>query len=258
MKVAVITGANRGIGLEVSRQLSKDGYHVILTARDVEAGQAVAKRLGLEFRPLDVTDPEAVKSFAEKVKEKHGQVDVLVNNAGVCLDGFDYQVVKQTLDVNFFGAMRVTDALLPILARNARVIMVSSHMGELACLGVELSDRFSSDDLTRSELVSLMNKFAEDVAFELHVMKGWPSSAYRVSKVGLNALVRVLTRELADDERAIRVNAVDPGWVRTGLGGHSAHLDVEEAVDTIVWLANKDTEDGPRGGFFRERSPIKW
>ena len=256
MKVAVVTGANRGIGLEVCPQLSERGFHVILTARNTEAGQAVATKLGLEFRPLDVADEASIATFVEKVKERHGQIDVLVNNAGVSLDGFGYRVVNETLAVNFYGPLRLTDAMLPILKDNARVVMVSSGMGELACLGVDLAERFSSDTLDRDQLLALMKKFVDDVAFEVHVTQGWPTSAYRVSKVGLNGLVRVLNREL--EGRSIRVNAVDPGWVNSDMGGASAPKNLDEGADTITWLASKEDPEGPRGQFFRERSTVKW
>jgi NAD(P)-dependent dehydrogenase (short-subunit alcohol dehydrogenase family) len=258
MKVALVTGANRGIGLEVCRQLSDLGYHVILTARNAEAGQTAAARLRVEYRPLDVSEPESVASLVEKVRERHGKLDVLVNNAGVSLKGFDYKVVKDTLAVNFFGALAVTDAFLPVMNDRGRIVMVSSAMGELACLGLELSERFASDSLNRQDLNHLMNKFAEDVAFEHHLQKGWPSSAYRVSKVGLNALVRVLDRELKEDPRDLRVNAVDPGWVRTEMGGTSAPKELFEGADSIVWLAKKDDENSPKGAFFRERQSTKW
>lgn len=258
MKVAVVTGANRGLGLELCRRLSEKGYHVILTARNAEAGQSAATKLGVEFRPLDVSDPASIASFAEKITERHGRVDVLIHNAGVSLDGFDDGIVKSTLATNFYGPLRLTAALEPILAPNAQVIMVSSERGELACLGLELADRFSSDALTREELVALMQKFAEDVAFDQHLIKGWPSSAYRVSKVGLNALVRVLHREWVEDARKLRVNAVDPGWVRTDMGGSSAPKSVSEGVDTILWLVRQEGDDAPSGGYFRDRAASKW
>lgn len=258
MKVAVVTGANRGLGLEICRQLSDTGFHVILTARNAEQGQQVAKKLGVEFRQLDVSDPKSVTQFAEKVREKHGRVDMLVNNAGVSLSGFDDDVVKRTLAVNFYGALRVTDALADLLAENAHVVMMTSEMGELACLGLELAERFSSDDLDRDGLVDLMRKFAEDVAFEHHLMKGWPANAYRVSKVGLNALVRVYDRMWRDDPRDIHVNAVDPGWVRTDMGGSSAPRSLREGVDSVMWLSRHHGDEAPRGALIRDRTPAKW
>jgi len=258
MRIAVVTGANRGLGLEVCRQLADREHHVILTARNSESGQAIATKYGLEFRPLDVTDDESVKTFADRVGERHGRIDILVNNAGVALNGFDLGVVRATLAVNYYGAVRVVETLKPLLSDNARVVNVSSGMGELACLGLELRDRFSSPDLTLEELNSLMRKFEEDVAFEQHVMKGWPSSAYRVSKVGLNAYTQILAREFEAAGKTIRVNAVCPGSVRTDMGGTSAEKSVKEGADTIIWAAELDKSDPPTGKFFRERQSIKW
>lgn len=258
MRIAVVTGANRGLGLEVCRQLTNHGHHVILTSRQAEAGQATATKLGLEFRHLDVTDPGSVAAFADRVRERHGRVDILVNSAGVALDGFDLEVVRHTLAVNFYGAVRVTDALRDLLSDDARIVNVSSQMGQMACLGLDLVERFNAPDLTQDELMILMQKFVEDVAFDQHLMKGWPSSAYRVSKVGLNAYTRVLARELEAKESKIRVNAVCPGSVRTDMGGPSAEKSVREGADTIVWAAELDKENPPTGQFFFERQPIRW
>lgn len=258
MRIAVVTGANRGLGLEVCRQLAQRDHHVILTARNAEAGQHMATKYGFEFRPLDVSDEESVNNFAERVQDKHGRVDILVNNAGVALDGFDLRVVRDTLAVNYYGAVRVTEALKPFLGTDARIVNVSSGMGELACLGLELRERFSDPDLTLDDLNKLMLKFEEDVAFESHVMKGWPSSAYRVSKVGLNAYTRILAREFEASESPIRVNAVCPGSVRTDMGGTSADKSVKEGAEGIVWAAELDKKEPPTGQFFRDRQSLKW
>jgi NAD(P)-dependent dehydrogenase (short-subunit alcohol dehydrogenase family) len=153
--------------------------------------------------------------------------------------------------------MNLTDALLPCFRVGARIVMVSSGMGELSHVGPQLRERFANPSLQRDELVELMRSFARDVEAGTHHKSGWPSNAYSVSKVGLNALTRVLTRELQSDPRAILVNAACPGWVRTRMGGSSAPRSPEEGARTPVWLALL-SKGGPSGGFFRDERSIPW
>ena len=168
-------------------------------------------------------------------------------------------MARKTLAANFYGARDLTDlvtpALTPALARGANIVMVSSGLGALSCLGTKLRKIFASPRLTRDQLSEALHGFVTDVEADRHRQAGWPSSAYNVSKVGLNALTRVLARELAD--RGIRVNAVCPGWVRTNMGGNHAARGVEQGARGIVWAATLDT-DGPTGGFFRDQSEIDW
>ena len=226
--VAVVSGGNRGIGREVCRQLAARGHTVVLGSRDPARGEEAAA--GLEgdvlARQLDVADPDSVDRLGEAVRSELGRVDVLVNNAGVLGDtgatagGADLDEVRRTLETNLFGAWRLSQALLPLLRESdhGRIVNVSTGMGQLSDMG-----------------------------------GGAP--AYRVSKAGLNAL----TRMLASEERGngILVNAVNPGWVRTDMGGSSASRPVEEGADTPVWLATLP-DDGPTGGFFKDREPIPW
>ena len=257
---ALITGANRGIGLEIARQLARRGLRVILTSRELGKGQEATETLAAEgldavAYQLDVADPTSVAALAERIRGDWGRINALVNNAGVALDGFDARVAQETLDVNFFGAMQVTDALLPLIAEHGRVAMVSSGMGELSCVSPALRAKIAAPDLTRDELVALMRSFVRDTRDGRHAEQGWPSSAYRVSKLGLNAFTRILARELRG--KNILVNAVCPGWVRTDMGGSSAERSVEEGAETIVWAALLP-EGGPSGGFFRDCKPIPW
>src|SRR5262249_20105588 len=137
--------------------------------------------------------------------------------------------------VNFFGAMHVTDALLPLMRAHARIVMVSSEMGALLLTSGEVRARFEDARLTRAQLIGLMEAYVGEVG--VGIPGGWPSYAYSVSKIGMNALVRVLARELADDPRHILVNSADPGWVRTRMGGQAAPGSVDEGAGTPVWLA---------------------
>jgi NAD(P)-dependent dehydrogenase (short-subunit alcohol dehydrogenase family) len=243
-RVALVTGANRGLGLEVGRQLTQRGLRVIFTSRSVTHEDA-------DHRRLDVADATSVRALAEALTT---DLDVLVNNAGIALRGFNAEVARRTLEVNFFGALRVTDALLPRIRDGGTIVMVSSGMGEVSALAPRLRERVLSPSLTKDELVQWVRSFVQDVERGRHEAAGWPSSAYRVSKVALNALTRILARELAP--RRIRVNAVCPGWVRTDMGGSGASRSVEAGARSIVWAAA--LEEGPTGGFFRDGRAIDW
>jgi NAD(P)-dependent dehydrogenase (short-subunit alcohol dehydrogenase family) len=229
--VALVTGANRGIGREVARQLAERGYQVLLSARDEQAAVTVAKEVaessGGTVTPLtlDVSLPASIERAAEQVSADPGQLDVLVNNAGVGLDfGVsgahpDFEKIQKTLETNFFGAYRLTIAVLPLLraSDHPRIVNVSSGMGGVAEMG------------------------------------GW-SPGYRVSKASLNAITRILATELNDD--GFKVNSACPGFVNTDMGGPmGAHKSVEDGAAGIVWLATLP-DDGPTGGFFRDGSPV--
>jgi NAD(P)-dependent dehydrogenase (short-subunit alcohol dehydrogenase family) len=241
--IAVVTGANRGLGAEIARQLGGRGVRVVRTSRERLPG----------FELLDVTRPEQAAALAARL----GTVDILVNNAGVSLDGFDADVASRTLDVNFHGALQVTDALLPRMRVGGRIVMISSGMGSLSAVHGPLRQRLLDPGLTREELLKFASSFVLDVSSGTHAMHGWPSNAYSVSKILLNAAVRVLAAELADDPRRILVNAESPGWVRTRMGGRSAPSTVEEGARTAVWLALLP-EGGPTGGFFADEKPMAW
>ncbi len=260
-RFAVVTGGNRGIGLETCRQLAASGYRVLIGCRDGSRGRAVAAELAAEIdaqvtaAPLDVTSADSVAQFSAHVGELGAPIDALVNNAGVALDGFDLGVVERTLAVNYEGPAKLTDALRPLLAPSARIVMVSSGIGELAGLPLSLRARFEDDGLDRAGLEALLGEFREAVASGRHQALGWPSSAYRVSKAALNALTRVLANELADSQ--LHVIAVCPGWVRTDMGGDSAPRLVAEGARGVVWAATLPP-DGPRVGFFRDSARIPW
>jgi NAD(P)-dependent dehydrogenase (short-subunit alcohol dehydrogenase family) len=258
-RTVLVTGANRGLGLETCRQLAQQGWRVLLTSRDAGLGAAAIARLaeqGLaaEYRVLDVTDTEALEELAQSLS-KHGDLlDALVCNAGIAMKGFDAEIARKTIDVNFLGALEVVDALVPIVRDGSNVVMVSSGLGELSGLAPHLRARFEDPALERDELIALVEGFVRDVELHKHASEGWPSSAYRVSKIAMNALTRILARELAP--RHIRVNAVCPGWVRTDLGGPHAERSVEQGARSIVWGVNLD--DDTTGGFFRDGHRIPW
>jgi NAD(P)-dependent dehydrogenase (short-subunit alcohol dehydrogenase family) len=231
--VAVVTGANRGIGLEICRQLGRrGGIRVFLTARDGTKGNAAVQKLrdeglDVEFYPLDVTSEQSVKMFAGWLEGTCKRCDILVNNAGIVADPRGSRLLdsrpatyRQTLDTNVFGPLLLSQALVPLMKKHryGRIVNISSGQGQLSDMGV-----------------------------------GTP--AYRVSKTALNALTCVLAAELKGS--GILVNSMCPGWVRTDMGGPGAPRTVQQGADTAVWLATLP-DDGPNGGFFRDRKPIAW
>lgn len=228
MRIAVITGAAKGLGYEVARQLSGQGYQVVLTGRDAAALAAAAAALGqgAVWHRLDVSDDASVDSFFAWLEAMHGRLDVLVNSAGRLygshasrIVGADAANVLAAVDNNAIGALRMMSRALPLMARGGygRIVNVSSGMGALADMGSG-------------------------------------AVAYRVSKTALNALTILAAHEAAP---GIKVNAVCPGWVRTDMGGPSATRDVASGASGIVWAASLP-EDGPTGGFFRDGKPIAW
>jgi NAD(P)-dependent dehydrogenase (short-subunit alcohol dehydrogenase family) len=229
--VALVTGAYRGIGLEVSRQLARLGFKTILTARDPRKGEAAAEALrgqGLDVvsARLDVTDQQSVDAARGFVAERFGRLDVLVNNAAILYDSWqravsaDLDTVREAFETNTLGAWRVAQAFLPLLRESGhgRIVNVSSESGSLAVMG-----------------------------------GGTP--AYSVSKAALNALTRMLADELRADR--VLVNSVCPGWVATEMGGADAPRTPEEGAAGIVWAATLP-DDGPTGGFFRDGEPLAW
>jgi carbonyl reductase 1 len=262
-----VTGATRGIGEAIAHELARHELRVMVCGRDARAGEKVAAELserqasgpprrGASFCSLDVTKAEDIDAIAARL-EKSG-LDIVVNNAGASFDGFDASVARRTLDVNFVGTMRLTDRLLPLLRPDARIVMVSSGMGDISCLGASLRKEVMSPALDRAGLLAFTDRFVEEVASRMHTKSGWPSNAYRVSKVAMNAYVRILARELKDDPRRILVNAACPGWVRTAMGGSGAPRSPKEGAKTPVWLALFPPGDTRTGGVYRDEQPIDW
>ncbi len=261
-KVALVTGGNRGIGLEICRQLAQRGITVVLGSRDLSAGEracaALSKQgLALVARQLDVTQAADVDALYQGLKASYGGLDILVNNAGVAMDGFNAHVARSTLEVNFFAPLRLTDRLLPLLRPGGRIVMLTSGLGDTHGLPGSLRRALQADDLTREALVALMQGFIDGVAAGNHRALGWPSSAYCVSKMGVNALTHIFGRELANDPRGILCNAVCPGWVQTDMGGAGAPRSVEEGAETPVYLALL-ADDGPQGQVLRDRAIVPW
>jgi NAD(P)-dependent dehydrogenase (short-subunit alcohol dehydrogenase family) len=230
-RVAVVTGANRGLGLAIVRALAVHGLHVVLTARTEDAADRAAQTLAQQGLPvsnhqLDVTDPASVVRTMADTGYTFGRLDVLVNNAAVAIDrqqtasSADMERVRATLDANVMGAWRCCTAAIPEMKRNryGRIVNVTTHMANFARLGTG-------------------------------------SVAYRVSKTALNALTRILAAELHDDN--ILVNAASPGRADTRLAYGNADRSTDEAADDFVWLSTLP-DDGPTGGLFHQRQNLDW
>jgi NAD(P)-dependent dehydrogenase (short-subunit alcohol dehydrogenase family) len=182
------------------------------------------------------------------------RLSALINNAGIAMEGFNAHVAEYTVAVNFLGPLHVTERLLPLVEEHGRIVMVSSALAELKDYPPAFQRRFNPPP-PKEQLQTLLRSFIEDVRAGVYERKGWPGSAYRVSKLGLNALTRVLAEELKP--RNLLVNAVCPSWVRTQMGGPHAARSVERGADVLVWAATLPPE-GPTGGFFRNRRPVLW
>jgi NAD(P)-dependent dehydrogenase (short-subunit alcohol dehydrogenase family) len=225
-RTALVTGANRGIGLEICRQLVARAHRVVLTARDPRLGERAASGLGgdVRFEQLDVADPESVAACARRLAEAGVEIDVLVNNAGLYtttpLLAVDEDALRTALEVNFVGAWRTSRAFVPGMRerRWGRVVNVSTGYAHVAA--------------------------SEPPA----------AGAYGLAKAALNVLTRMIAAEAGP---AVKVNCLSPGWVATRMGGAGAPTSVEDGADTAVWLATLP-DDGPTDGFFYERERMPW
>ena len=238
MPIALITGANKGLGLETARQLLRDhDFTILLGCRDATRGEEARQTLVAEgfdsaIVALDVTDADSVQNAAQDVQSRFGALDVLINNAGIMLEhdakvaGVTTEVWRQTFDVNLFGAVTVTNAFLPLLraSSSARIVNVSAILGSLS-------------EISKPQ------------------MKSWIRGSYSASKAALNAYTIALAQELASP--AIKINAAHPGWAKTDMGGPKAPMTAALGAKTIVQLATLP-DDGPSGGFFHAGKPVAW
>jgi len=230
-RIALVTGGNRGIGLEICRQLAKHGIRVLLGSRDptkgaAAAGELIAAKLPVEARELDVADDQSILDCMNWIRRDVGRLDILVNNAGIMVEENDdepeeeLRIVRETMQTNVYGPFLLSRLAIPIMKsrRYGRIVNLSSGMGSLTEMG-----------------------------------PGY--LAYRMSKAGINVVTRVLAAEV--EGMGILVNSADPGWIKTDMGGRSASRTVYKGAETPVWLATVP-EGGPTGGFFRDRKTIPW
>jgi NAD(P)-dependent dehydrogenase (short-subunit alcohol dehydrogenase family) len=229
-RISLVTGANRGIGLEVCRQLAEKGDVVYLGSRDLDKGQQAAQELkqaglNVEAIQLDVTDSASVEQAVQQIEQRYARLDVLVNNAAILYDTWenildtDLDTMQQAFETNTLAALRMAQACLPLLRKSShgRIVNVSSEAGSLASIGTG-------------------------------------SPAYNLSKVGLNAITLMLSKALRRDH--ILVNAVCPGWVATDMGGRGGR-PVKDGAASVLWAVTLP-DNGPTGGFFRDGKPVPW
>ena len=227
MLVAIVTGANRGLGFATAEALAKKNYEVIFAARKIEELEeklSPLKKEGLKVHAmtLDISDEKNIHSFCEKVTAQFPRLHVLVNNAGIMIDDQDLPIsekILKTFKTNTLGPFLLTQNLWPALKKSGsgRVVNVSSGMGQL------------------SEM-------------------GGGSPAYRISKTGLNAVTKIFSNQTSD---AVLVNSICPGWVKTDMGGKEATRSLEQGISGILWAATLPN-DGPNGGFFRDSKKLNW
>jgi NAD(P)-dependent dehydrogenase (short-subunit alcohol dehydrogenase family) len=247
-KIAFITGANRGLGLETARGLGKLGVTVLLGSRDKSRGEKAAEELRrdgvdlVEVVTFDLQNREDHQRLAETVEKNYGRLDILVNNAGVEKEGVEFgtpggfnttstvsqDVLKETFDINFFAVVALTQTLLPLIRKSSagRIVNLSSILGSLT--------------------------FHSDPSSPIYERKAF---AYDATKTAINAFTVHLAAELRNTP--IKVNSAHPGWVKTELGGSGASLDITEGGKTSAWLATLP-EDGPTGGYFHLGQRLPW
>jgi len=237
-KVVLITGANKGLGKEIGRQLGALGYTVVLTARDEQAGRAAAAELvaaGCDAYTvrLEVTNPDDIGSLVSYLETTFGKLDVLVNNAGISIewDGkpTDADKVRRTLEVNLIAPYAITEALVPLLSRSddARVINHSSMLGSIS----------TADSMWKQ-------------------VGGFMAVGYSTSKAGLNMLTLIQSKTLAN--KGIAVAAAHPGWVKTDLGTQAAPMEVDEGATTVVDLVTIAREQFPKGQLCHKGERMPW
>ena len=225
---ALITGASRGIGREIARTLAAEGWQVLWGVRDPKSAPP-----GTQAEVVDMADAESIEALAERLRARHQRLDALVNNAGV------YNApARQTWDVNVLGPLRLTRALEPLLAPNARVVMVTSGLGRISAQPADVAKRLSDPNLSFDDIERMAKQ---------------APGGYGESKAALTAMARLFAEELKP--RGILVNAISPGWARTDMGGPGAPRSVEQGAASILWGVRLPA-DGPTGGMFEDGKSI--
>ncbi|MCJ1248978.1 hypothetical protein MMC30_006199 [Trapelia coarctata] len=284
-RIAVVTGANKGIGLAIVRQLAlqypKSAFNngpflVYLTARNKERGEEALENIrkdnqlkrasalqedgGLtevRYHQLDISQTNSIRLFSGLLKKEHPEgIDIVINNAGIAMDGFNPHVVKETLQCNYYGTLEATQTFLPLIKPGGRLVNVSSLAGVLSKYSSSIRSKFLSAK-TIPEITSLMESFKAAVNAGNEKEQGWPSAAYAVSKAGVTGLTKVVAEEAKEREDKVLINSCCPGWVNTDMSKGNGTKTVDQGAQTPVLLALGDI-GGKSGLFWQEERPIEW
>eukprot|EP00244_Chara_vulgaris_P014539 TRINITY_DN916_c0_g1_i1.p1 TRINITY_DN916_c0_g1~~TRINITY_DN916_c0_g1_i1.p1 ORF type:complete len:380 (-),score=43.95 TRINITY_DN916_c0_g1_i1:209-1348(-) len=263
--VAVVTGANKGIGFFIAKRLAKEGITTVLAARNEKNGLEAVKKLhaegldNVEYHCCDLLNHETIDDLARWLKEKYGGIDVLVNNAGFAYHGntFGPEEAKVTIDTNYHGTKAVTERLLPLLRPSpmgARIVNVGSLAGLLKYLREDLQAKFTDPNLTVEGLDKLTDKFIEDIRKGVHSKEGWSNSMYSISKIAELTYTRLLAKELASrpEGQKVIVTVCCPGYCATDMSSWKGPKPADVGADTPVWLALTPPSDA-HGQFYSDR-----
>ncbi|XP_002979924.2 short-chain dehydrogenase/reductase 2b isoform X2 [Selaginella moellendorffii] len=279
--IALVTGANKGIGLQLARELARRGLTTILTSRDESSGRKAIESLleegidreRLVYHQLDITSPDSVDALADWVSRSYGRIEILINNAGVNSIGVpDLEQAKYVVETNYYGTKRVIEAMVPLLKPGARIVNVSSKVGDFSYLKNEWNAKLEDiATLTPSSIDEMIQEFFRAVEAKEIKARGWPCmgeeiplappeilAGYSLSKIALNAYARIIAEKLAR-EKEIFFNSMCPGSTSTAMSGFKGH-SVEIGADTAVWIAllppGTPEEPLPHGRFFMDRKDV--
>lgn len=285
-RVAVVTGANKGIGFAIVRQLAlqypsstfnSGPFLIYLTARDQARGEEAVKTLqndtqlkkanalasdgglaSIRYHGLDISRPKSITEFASSIQKEHPEgIDMVVNNAGIAMDGFDMNVVQGTLHTNYYGTLSVTRSFLPLLREGGRLVNVSSMAGHLKGKYSEPIRSAFASSKTVDDVTTLMEAFTSAVREGRQEEKGWPSAAYAVSKSGITGMTRAIALEHKQRGGTVLVNSCCPGFVDTDMSKHRGSKTIDEGAQTPVLLALGDI-GGTYGEFWQNERVIEW
>ncbi|KAF2202083.1 carbonyl reductase [Delitschia confertaspora ATCC 74209] len=283
-RVGVVTGANKGIGFAIVRQLALQypksylnhgPLLIYLTARDKSRGETALKELQndpqlkeakalvadgglaeIKYHQLDIVDSNSIHKFVEHLKQAHGKVDFVINNAGIAMQGFDYNVVKTTLGCNYYSTLEACHAFLPLIKDGGRLVNLASSVGKLDKYSDEIRNRFLASK-TEADVTQLMEDFAAAVEARKEKEMGWPSAAYMVSKAGLIGGTRALAAAEKERGGKVIIKCCCPGYVNTDMTRGNGPLTPDEGAQTPVMLALQDL-NGREELFWKNEKPFEW
>ena len=262
MRTAVVTGANKGIGFQIAKQLLPSVSLLILACHDRSRGEAAAKLLGSSkcvVEELDLANEKSIDAFAERMHEKYDHLEVLVNNAAIAFPGRDPTPFEQqtgpTLKINYFGTVRLTEKLMPLLTKadDAQLVFLASMAGSLSQLSDKRQKQFSDPTLTKQKLTELVKEFETDVAEGRHKDRGWSNSNYGFSKLSIIAYTKILAR---DAPKSLAVNCCCPGYCDTDMTSHKGTRDPADGAKNAIMLAQPNCPH--RGVFIKNEQVSEW